>query len=125
MLTPFSRNIAAFIGPEGPNCNTEAMVAGSKNRAMISYRCTDSLVSLKDKYPTFTRMEPPDTQVTTSVLSLLEYYKWKKFSIIAQNGPQWITIADHLNIQVNKPTFIIVYLITFYLFSRLRKKALL
>ena len=31
-------DIAAFIGPEGPNCHTEAMVAGSKNRAMISYR---------------------------------------------------------------------------------------
>ena len=56
-------DIAAFIGPEGPNCHTEAMVAGSKNRAMISYRCSDAEISGKDKYPTFTRMEPPDTQV--------------------------------------------------------------
>ena len=31
-------DIAAFIGPEGPKCATEAMVAGSKNKAMISYR---------------------------------------------------------------------------------------
>ena len=31
-------DIAAFIGPEGPSCNVEAMVASSKNRAMISYR---------------------------------------------------------------------------------------
>ncbi|TRY81202.1 hypothetical protein TCAL_09005 [Tigriopus californicus] len=38
-------DIAAFIGPEGPNCHTEAMVAGSKNRAMISYRCSDAQIS--------------------------------------------------------------------------------
>ncbi len=31
-------DIAAFIGPEGPSCNVEAMLAASKNRAMISYR---------------------------------------------------------------------------------------
>ena len=31
-------DIAAFIGPEGPSCNVEAMLASSKNRAMISYR---------------------------------------------------------------------------------------
>ena len=55
---------AAFIGPEGSSCHTEAMVASSKNRTMISYRCNDAVVSSKEKYPTFTRMEPPDTQVT-------------------------------------------------------------
>ena len=43
-------DIAAFIGPEGPNCNVEAMVAASKNRAMISYRCSDPEVSDKDRY---------------------------------------------------------------------------
>ena len=58
---------AAFIGPEGSSCHTEAMVASSKNRTMISYRCNDAVVSSKEKYPTFTRMEPPDTQVTQAV----------------------------------------------------------
>ena len=58
---------AAFIGPEGSSCHTEAMVASSKNRTMISYRCNDAVVSSKEKYPTFTRMEPPDTQVTQVV----------------------------------------------------------
>ena len=57
---------AAFIGPEGSSCHTEAMVASSKNRTMISYRCNDAVVSSKEKYPTFTRMEPPDTQVRKS-----------------------------------------------------------
>ena len=43
-------DIAAFIGPEGPNCNVEAMVAASKNRAMISYRCSDPEVSDKERW---------------------------------------------------------------------------
>ena len=55
--------MAGFIGPEGSNCATEAMVAGSKNKAMISYRCSDAEITSQEKFPTFTRMEPPDTQV--------------------------------------------------------------
>ena len=57
---------AAFFGPEGPDCSTEAMVAGSKNRAIITYNCRDAKIlsiTKNVKYPTFTRMEPPDTQV--------------------------------------------------------------
>eukprot|EP00095_Tigriopus_kingsejongensis_P003488 maker-scaffold378_size191342-snap-gene-0.22 protein:Tk03488 transcript:maker-scaffold378_size191342-snap-gene-0.22-mRNA-1 annotation:"guanylate cyclase 32e-like" len=106
-------DIAAFIGPEGPNCHTEAMVAGSKNRAMISYRCTDAQIASKAEYPTFTRMEPPDTQVTSSVLSLLEFYKWRKFSIVFQEGDQWETIAKHLNEQALKKEFAVNHYIQF------------
>ena len=40
-------------------------------------------------------------QITNSVLSLLDFYKWNKFSIIYQEGAQWETIAKHLNEQVN------------------------
>ena len=88
--------MAGFIGPEGPTCHTAAMVAGSKNRAMIAYKCSDAEVSDKEKFPTFIRMEPPDTRVTESVFSLLTYYNWWKFSIICQEGPQFETIAKHL-----------------------------
>ena len=42
-------NVAAFIGPEGPNCNVEATVAASRNLAMISYRCSDPEVSDKSR----------------------------------------------------------------------------
>ena len=87
------------MGPEGPNCNVEAMVAASKNRAMMSYRCSDPEVSDKLRYPTFTRMEPPDTQVTTSVLALLKYHKWFKFTIVSQKTEQWMTIAEDLRNQ--------------------------
>ena len=92
-------DVAAFIGPEGPQCNVEATVAASKNRAMISYRCSDPEVSDKTRFPTFTRMEPPDTQVTTSVLALLKYHKWFKFTIVSQKNEQWKTIAEDLRIQ--------------------------
>ena len=42
-------DVAAFIGPESPQCNVEATVAASKNRAMISYRCSDPQVSDKTR----------------------------------------------------------------------------
>ena len=63
---------AAFFGPEGPDCSTEAMVAGSKNRAIITYNCADAKILSKEPYPTFTRMEPPDTQVTSNICVCME-----------------------------------------------------
>ena len=36
---------AAFIGPEGPDCDTEAMVAGSQNLALLSYKCADDKIN--------------------------------------------------------------------------------
>ena len=36
LIDHICNDIAAFVGPEGPNCNVEAMVAASKNRAMMS-----------------------------------------------------------------------------------------
>ena len=40
-------------------------------------------------------------QVTTSVLSLLKYHQWFKFTIVAQKTDQWITIAEDLKRQVS------------------------
>ena len=71
-------------------------------------RCSDPEVSNKKRYPTFTRMEPPDTQVTSSVLALLRHYQWTKFTIIYQDNGRWDTIAEHLKVQVN----IMIYFIT-------------
>ena len=51
-------------------------------------------------------MEPPDTQVTISVLALLKYHKWFKFTIVSQTTEPWRTIADDLNTQAeNRPEF--------------------
>ena len=38
-------------------------------------------------------------QITNSVLSLLAFYKWDKFSIIFQEGAKWETISKFLNEQ--------------------------
>ncbi|XP_045475600.1 receptor-type guanylate cyclase Gyc76C-like isoform X2 [Harmonia axyridis] len=89
-------NIYAFIGPEG-SCYVEAIVAQSQNIPMISYKCSDYKAS---DIPTFARTEPPDTQVTKSVIALLDYYKWYKFAVIYEDT--WETVAKSLILQAEK-----------------------
>ncbi|XP_066155671.1 receptor-type guanylate cyclase Gyc76C-like isoform X2 [Euwallacea fornicatus] len=85
--------VAAFFGPEG-SCYVEAIVSQARNIPMISYKCSDYKAST---IPTFARTEPPDTQVTKSIVSLLNYYNWNKFSIIYEEG--WDTVAHSLEKQ--------------------------
>ncbi|XP_017772272.1 PREDICTED: receptor-type guanylate cyclase Gyc76C-like isoform X2 [Nicrophorus vespilloides] len=79
--------VVAFFGPEG-TCHVEAIVAQARNIPMISYKCSDYKAS---DVPTFARTEPPDTQVTKYVISLMKYYDWKKFTIIYEEA--WKTVA--------------------------------
>ena len=37
--------------------------------------------------------------MTTSVLALLKYHKWFKFTIVSQKTEQWMTIAEDLKNQ--------------------------
>lgn len=92
MLHQWLKGVVAFFGPED-SCETEAKVASSLNLPMISYKCTDSRVSDKSLYPTFARTFPPDTQVIHSIISLLEYYQWKKFSLIYESTPPYESVA--------------------------------
>ncbi|CAG9815672.1 unnamed protein product [Phaedon cochleariae] len=85
--------VSAFFGPEG-TCHVEAIVSQARNIPMISYKCSDYKAS---EVPTFARTEPPDTQVTKSVISLLTYYKWNKFSIIYDSA--YTTVALSLKEQ--------------------------
>ncbi|XP_072943508.1 receptor-type guanylate cyclase Gyc76C-like isoform X2 [Epargyreus clarus] len=88
LLTDMScSGVVAFFGPEG-RCQTEAVIAQSRNLPMISYKCSDYQIS---KLPNFARLEPPDTQATKSVISLLRYYRWNKFSILYEES--WVTVA--------------------------------
>ncbi|XP_013182173.1 PREDICTED: guanylate cyclase 32E-like [Papilio xuthus] len=88
LLTDMScSGVVAFFGPEG-RCHTEAIIAQSRNLPMISYKCSDYQTST---LPNFARLEPPDTQATKSVLSLLRYYRWNKFSILYEES--WVTVA--------------------------------
>ncbi|OWR49210.1 putative guanylate cyclase [Danaus plexippus plexippus] len=88
LLTHMScSGVVAFFGPEG-RCQTEAIIAQSRNLPMIAYKCSDYQTS---KLSTFARLEPPDTQATKSVISLLRYYRWNKFSILYEES--WVTVA--------------------------------
>uniref|UniRef100_A0A182PGB7 Guanylate cyclase n=1 Tax=Anopheles epiroticus TaxID=199890 RepID=A0A182PGB7_9DIPT len=86
--------VAAFFGPEG-TCQTEAIVSQSRDIPMISYRCSE--LQRSSPIPTFARTEPPDTQVTKSIISLLTYYGWRKFSIIHEQ--LWKNVATSLETQ--------------------------
>ncbi|XP_030570919.1 receptor-type guanylate cyclase Gyc76C-like [Drosophila novamexicana] len=88
--------IATIFGPEGP-CYVEAIVSQSRNIPMISYKCAENRAS---SIPTFARTEPPDTQVVKSVIALLRYYAWNKFSILYEEV--WGTVADLLKDQASK-----------------------
>lgn len=61
---------------------------------VLLQKCPDYLAS---PIPTFARTEPPDTQVTKSIISLLNYYGWKKFSIIYDQT--WEIVAKSLSLQ--------------------------
>ena len=95
VLDQWRRDVVAFFGPED-SCEVEATIAAALNLTMISYKCADSKVSRKDLYPTFTRTHPSDTQVVRSVLALLHYYKWTKFSIVWENTPQYQPVVKNL-----------------------------
>ncbi|KAJ8725569.1 hypothetical protein PYW08_003752 [Mythimna loreyi] len=97
LLTDMScAGVVAFFGPEG-RCNTEAIVAQSRNLPMISYRCSDYQTSTLSN---FARLEPPGAQATKSVISLLRYYRWNKFSILYEDS--WVTVALNLENHAKK-----------------------
>ncbi|XP_043524757.1 receptor-type guanylate cyclase Gyc76C-like [Frieseomelitta varia] len=96
MIDMICDGVAAFFGPEG-SCYVEAIVAQSRNIPMISYKCSDYKAS---KVNTFARTEPPDTQVTKSVIALLLHYGWNKFTIITESA--WSTVARSLEEQATK-----------------------
>ncbi|KAK6625291.1 Receptor-type guanylate cyclase Gyc76C [Polyplax serrata] len=85
--------VSAFFGPEH-SCLVEAIVAQSRNIPMISYKCLDDAAS---SVPTFARTEPQNHQVTKSIISLLKYYSWRKFSVIYEE--KWETVAKSLHSQ--------------------------
>ncbi|XP_076675216.1 receptor-type guanylate cyclase Gyc76C isoform X3 [Andrena cerasifolii] len=96
MIDMICDGVGAFFGPEG-SCYVEAIVAQSHNIPMISYKCSDDKAS---KVTTFARTEPPDTQVTKSVIALLLHYGWNKFTIITESA--WSTVARSLEEQATK-----------------------
>lgn len=95
LLHQWRQGAVAFFGPED-SCEVEATIASAINLPMISYKCADSKASNKHFYRTFVRTHPPDTQIVSSVLALLSYFKWKKFSIVSEKSTQYQTVARNL-----------------------------
>ncbi|XP_054710545.1 receptor-type guanylate cyclase Gyc76C-like [Uloborus diversus] len=99
------RGIVAFFGPEN-SCEVEATVAASLNLPMISYKCADSAdkdISNKDYRYHFARTYPPNTRVVSSVLELLRYYKWYKFSIVYEATDAYVTVMRSIERAVGPP----------------------
>ncbi|EDW02936.1 GH10964 [Drosophila grimshawi] len=82
------KKVKAFIGPD-ESCTTEALLASAWNTPMLSFKCSDSIVSKKSTFHTFARTLAPASKVSKSVISLLNAYDWKKFSIVVSSKPIW------------------------------------
>ncbi|CAI5441250.1 unnamed protein product [Caenorhabditis angaria] len=71
-----------FVGPE-THCKTEAAMATSQNLPMLSHACNDQEVSREDyHYSTFARTVPPGGEIFEAYFSLMDHFKWRKFSVI-------------------------------------------
>lgn len=106
ILHQWRQGAVAFFGPED-SCEVEAAVASAINLPMISYKCADSKASNKHFYRTFVRTHPPDTQIVSSVIALLTYFKWKKFSIVSEKSTQYQTVAQNLADRARSSNFTI------------------
>ncbi|KAH8377100.1 hypothetical protein KR093_003438, partial [Drosophila rubida] len=82
------KRVKAFIGPD-ESCTTEALLASAWNIPMLSFKCSDSIVSNKSTFHTFARTLAPASKVSKSVISLLNAYDWKKFAIVVGSKPIW------------------------------------
>lgn len=90
----WKKGVVAFFGPED-SCYVEASVASSLNLPMISYKCSDATVE-KIGNSTFARTVPSAALVVRSVIALLRYFKWRKFSIVWEDSTGYSTVAESL-----------------------------
>ena len=71
-------------------------------------KCRDTVVSDKEKYPTFARTIPSTAKVSTSVISLMQHFAWTSFTLIVGDSVNWRqaavtlrTLATNNGINVN------------------------
>ena len=58
-------------------------------------------MSDKSLYPTFARTFPPATQVTTAILSLLNHFAWRRFTLVVGSTERWESIASNLQLKAD------------------------
>ncbi|XP_043487729.1 guanylate cyclase 32E [Polistes fuscatus] len=81
----WKKNVTAYIGPQ-ESCIHEAKMAAAFNLPMISYYCSNHETSDKNKFATFARTRPPDTQISKSVVSVLKAFNWTKVTFMYLNS---------------------------------------
>lgn len=86
-------NISVYLGPQ-ETCIHEGRIAASFNIPMISYYCSEADVSNKAQYPTFARTKPTDSQISQSVVSILETFHWKKITFIHSSEKEFQHTAE-------------------------------
>ncbi|KAI8435124.1 hypothetical protein MSG28_003502 [Choristoneura fumiferana] len=86
VATLWAANVSAFIGPQ-ETCVHEGRMAAAFNLPMISYYCRDVASSNKEKYATFARTRPSDTDISRAVVAVLTHYNFKHVSIVYLNAP--------------------------------------
>jgi ABC-type branched-subunit amino acid transport system substrate-binding protein len=92
-------NLHAFIGPGCDTiCESAGMLAAEWNVPMISWGCASSHLSNKDDYPTFARTLGPWTKVSNMLLRIMQYYSWKRLSIVASTEVVWQLTAHDIKV---------------------------
>ncbi|XP_060589036.1 guanylate cyclase 32E-like isoform X3 [Ruditapes philippinarum] len=115
MTDHYEMDVVGFIGPD-KSCHCEATVASAWNLPMIVYKCHDSKfgkLEMESKYRrTFARTQPSTSKVSKSIMSILQYYEWKRFTLVVGASSIWNETAESLkdlstknNIYVNKVAY--------------------
>ncbi|XP_031575273.1 speract receptor-like isoform X2 [Actinia tenebrosa] len=95
-MTEFvEQRVDAFIG-FACTCNTQARIAASLNKMLISPYCTSSDVSDKQLYPTFVRTIPDDGSLGPSVVAILDYFNWNEVGLMSEEKQTWNTRAQFI-----------------------------
>ncbi|XP_035826750.1 guanylate cyclase 32E [Aplysia californica] len=107
MTEQWKEGAIAFFGPEN-HCEMESRVAAAWKYPILAFKCDDPVVSDKSRFPTLARTQPPASHSVSSIIALMKYYNWTKFSIIVEKvdlmtraGLSLQTLAAESNISIN------------------------
>ncbi|XP_052766040.1 guanylate cyclase 32E-like [Mya arenaria] len=98
MTSQLGNDTIGFIGPD-EMCQCEATVAAAWNLPMIGYKCHDSKTGDPDESltrRTFARTQPSTAKVSKSIISILQYYEWKRLTLVVGASSIWNETAESL-----------------------------
>lgn len=70
----------------------------SESVVFVLQKCSDPVVSDKSRFPTFARTQPSSSLSGSSVVRLMLYYGWRKFSIVVELNDLMIRAGQKLKI---------------------------